>query len=115
VVRELEDGAARHRRVGTGEHEPVQGRGLPRRVLRQELAALLGEVERDRAGLRERERLPARAVLVDDRRDGRPGVDREVLGLARIARREVELVRAVGEARFLSAIAARWPLPVPAV
>ena len=101
VVRELEDRAARHGRVGAREHEPVQRRGLPRRVLRQQLAALLGEVERDRAGLRDRERLPARTVLVDDRGDRRRGVDREVLGLARVARREVELVRAVGEARFL--------------
>jgi hypothetical protein len=51
------------------EEQPLDRLVAPRRILRQELARFVGEVDEDRAGLEQRERPPARACRVEDCRN----------------------------------------------
>jgi hypothetical protein len=44
------------------EHQPLQRLVAPRRILRHELAGLLGQVQQDGARLEQRQRLAARAI-----------------------------------------------------
>jgi hypothetical protein len=52
-----------------------------RRIGRQQLAGLLREVDQDRPGFEERQRLAARALRIEDRRDLAVGIERDELGL----------------------------------
>jgi len=74
----------------------------PRRgVLRQELARFLGAVQQHRNRLRNRHRLSARAVAVDDHRDLPVRVHREERRRFLLALGEVDGMEIVGEAAFL--------------
>jgi len=58
------------------EHEPLNSLVAGGRIPRQELAALLGEIDQDRAGFKQRQRLPARTVGIEDGRDLAVGTER---------------------------------------
>ena len=74
---------------------PLHRLGAKGGILRQEASRLGREVHQDRARLRERERLAVGAVAVDDRGRIVPaGLMAQIVGLALLAREQVELVHA---------------------
>ena len=75
LAAELEQRAARRGDVGAGLHEPLIGRGALGRVLGQQLARLLGQVNQDRSGVEQRQRLTTRTVGIDDGRDLAVGIE----------------------------------------
>ena len=83
------------------EHEPLDHVVAGRRVVRQETSGLVREIDEDRAGLEQRQRLAAGAVGIDDRRDLVVGIQRKELGRYLILRVEAHPVRLVGQARLL--------------
>src|SRR6266540_950078 len=82
-------------------HDPLHHHPALAQPLRQEPAGLRGEVEQHRPRLGERERFPARPVLVDHRRDLVVRRDGEEIGLELLARADVDGMDFVFEARFL--------------
>ncbi len=58
------------------EHEPLNSLVAGGRIPRQELAALLGEIDQDRTGFKQRQRLPPRTVGIEDGRDLAVGIER---------------------------------------
>ena len=73
----------------------------PRRVGRHQLAGLVGEIEQDRAGLEQAERLAARAVGIDDRRDLAVRVERQEFRRPGLVLADVDQMRLVGQADLL--------------
>src|SRR5690606_8840503 len=83
------------------EHQPLQrpeARGL---VRRKEASGLAGEVDQDRARLEELERLAARSLRIQYRRDLAVGIEREKLGRALLAPLEAHPMRLVRQAGLL--------------
>ena len=83
------------------EHQPLQHSVTSRGILRQELAGLLREINQDRPGLEECERLSARAIAIDNRGNLAVGIYRHKLGLELIALGNVDFVNMIGEAGLL--------------
>src|SRR5438552_354655 len=83
------------------EHGPLHHLPAVAQVARQELAGLGGEVEQHRARLGERERLPARAFLVDHRRDLVIGRDGEEFRLELVTRSNIDGMNFIFETSFL--------------
>src|SRR6266852_477030 len=83
------------------EHGPLHHQPAIAQLARQELAGLRGEVEQHRPRLGERERLAARPVLVDHRRDLVVRRDGEEIGLELVAHADVDGMDFVFETRFL--------------
>src|SRR5256712_3887910 len=83
------------------EHGPLHHPPAIAQVARQELAGLGGEVEQHRARLGERERLPARAVLVDHRRDLVIGRDGEEFRLELVTCANIDGMNLIFKAGFL--------------
>src|SRR2546425_2609540 len=83
------------------EHGPLHHLPAIAQVARQELAGLGGEVEEHRARLGERERFPARAFLVDHRRDLVVRRDGEELRPELVARTDIDRVHSVRQPGFL--------------
>src|SRR5712692_9066812 len=82
-------------------HDPLHHHPALAQPLRQEPAGLRGEVEQHRARLGERERFPARPVLVDHRRDLVVRRGGEEIELELVARADVDGMDCVFEACFL--------------
>src|SRR4051794_2292617 len=82
-------------------HHPLHHLPALADVLRQEFARLGGEVEEHRARLGEHQRLSARAVLVDHRRDLVVRRDGEELGLELLALADINRVHVVLEPGLL--------------
>ena len=64
------DRAEARRDVGRGAHVGLEHRGALRRILRDEFPGLLGAIHHDGARLRQRDLGAARALVVDDHRNG---------------------------------------------
>src|SRR5581483_2658757 len=83
-------------------HEkPLQHFVLLRLVLRQELAGLAGEINQDRPGFENRQRLAAQTVPVDDRGDFVVRTDLEKFRFELVAPLDVDRMRGVWKAGFL--------------
>jgi hypothetical protein len=80
--------------------------------LRQQAAGLFGQIEQDGARLKN-----GKVVLgaIDDGRNATVGVDRQEPGLLRLALRQIQRVRRVGQREFLQAMEILCPLGVAAV
>jgi hypothetical protein len=76
--------------------------GEPRdRILRDQLAGLLRQIDQDRAGFEQPHGLAAGPVGIDDRRDAVIGVERQELRLELLALADVDRDHLVGQAEFL--------------
>src|SRR5512139_285323 len=82
-------------------HQPFQGLVPLHRILRQELAGLLGEIDQDRARFEQADRLAAGTVGIDDRRNAVVGADAQELGLELLTLGDVDLVHAIGQPALL--------------
>jgi hypothetical protein len=83
------------------EHHPLDGLVAAGRILRDQLAGLVGEIQQDRAGFEQRERLAVRAVRIDDRGDLVVRVQRQERGRELVVGVEAHEMRLVGQAGFL--------------
>ena len=81
------------------EEHPLDRLPAARRIGRDEAAGLLGEVEQDRARFEQRERLAARPVGIDDRRNLAVGIERQEFRRALLALADVDRMRLVRPAR----------------
>jgi hypothetical protein len=75
------------------EHQPLQR--LVALVRQEKLAALFGEVEKDRAGFEQRQRLSARTARIDDRRDLAVRVERAEFRRVLVVVSKLDAVRLV--------------------
>src|SRR5690606_36739980 len=78
-------------------HQPLQAGITLGRVLRQQLAGLLRQVEENRAGFEQRQRRAVRPVGVEDRRDLVVRVKQEKLGTELLIAFETDQMRLVGQ------------------
>src|SRR3546814_11629641 len=83
-------------------HHPLDRLVTRSRIGREELPALVGEIDQDRARFEQRERLSARPVGVIDRRDLAVGIEREEGRIIAFVRHDVDAVRLVSKAGFRS-------------
>src|SRR6266851_5095114 len=82
-------------------HQPFEHRHLaPHVALRPELAGLLAEIDQDRARLEDADRLAARALAVDDRRDLAVRADLDEVGLELVALADIDRVDRIGQRHF---------------
>ncbi len=79
------------------EEHPGDGLVAPRRVGWDQPAGLVGQVEQDGAGLEQAERLPARPIGIDDRRDLAVGVQGREFGAGSPGLAEGDGVRLIGQ------------------
>ena len=83
------------------EHQPLDRLVALRRVLRQELPRFFGQVDQNRAGLEQRQRLAAGAIGVEDGRNLVVGVEREKFRRHLVMGLEADQMRLVRQAGFL--------------
>jgi len=83
------------------EEHPFQRLVAPGRIGRHEFAGLVGEVDEDRAGFEQADRLPVRSIGIDDGGDLAVGVERQEGRLRVLVLADVDAVRLVVEAEFL--------------
>ena len=84
------------------EHDPFQAFVAADRVFRNQLAAgLFGQIDQDCRRLEQRERLAARPVGIDDRRDPVVGRDLEEFRLELVAGSDIDCDDLVREAQLL--------------
>jgi hypothetical protein len=78
-------------------HQPFDGAVARLAGLRQQLAALVGEIDQDRAGLHQAEPV----IAIDDRRDAVVRADLQKFRLELLVLADVDRVHGVGQAHFL--------------
>jgi hypothetical protein len=83
------------------EEHPGQGLVALGRILGQELAGLLRQIDQDRAGLEQAERLSARAVRIDDGGDLAVGVQRQEFRRPGLVLADVDRMRLIRQADLL--------------
>ncbi len=83
------------------EHHPLDGLIARGRIRGQQLAGLLGQVQQDRAGFEQGERLAARAVRIEDGRNLVVRIQRQEFRRQLIVGVEPHQVRLIGEPDFL--------------
>src|SRR5581483_11545865 len=83
------------------EMHPLDGLPAARRVGRQQLAGLLGEILQDRAGLEQAERLAARTVGIEDCRNLAVWIERQKFGGLLVVLAEIDEMRLVGKPDLL--------------
>ncbi len=101
AVAEKEDVLRGRRHVAGALGHPLKSARLRQRGVGSQFAGLLGEIDQDRPGLDQGQRLAVRTLRVDQGRDAAGRVDLQVIRLFLVALRQVQNMDLAGDAAFV--------------